>query len=97
MTRVVYMPRMRRELRRIVELIADDSPPAANTFVDEIEHLCSLLAVTPEMGPRRPKIGPNVRSLNFGNYLIFYRWSSSQDRVDVLCIWHGSRRPPRLG
>jgi plasmid stabilization system protein ParE len=56
MIRIVYMARMRRELRLVVELIARDNPPAANTFVEEIEHLCSLLAVTPEMGPLRRKL-----------------------------------------
>lgn len=73
MIRVVYTPKLRRELLQIVETIALDNVFAANRFVKRLEHLCSLLATTPEMGPLRPEVGRNVRSLGFGNYLVFYR------------------------
>jgi toxin ParE1/3/4 len=96
MIRVVYAPRLQRELGRIVDTIAIDNAPAADRFVAELEHLCSLLATTPAMGPLRSQVGRNVRTLSLGNYLIFYRWHSDADRVDILSIRHGRRRLPRL-
>jgi len=36
MIRVFYTPRLRRELRRIVETIASDNPSAASKFVEEL-------------------------------------------------------------
>jgi plasmid stabilization system protein ParE len=96
MIRVVYTSRLRRELLQIVKTIARDNTPAAGEFVIQLEHLCSLLAITPAMGPLRPKVGLNVRSLGLGNYLIFYRWNSELERVDILSVWHGRRRFPRL-
>ena len=67
---VVYSRRSRREVARIVDAIAFDNPRAAEQFVAELEHRCSLLARIPEMGPARPNIGRDVRSLVHGNYTV---------------------------
>ena len=96
MIRVIYTPKARRDLIRIIETIAIDNRQAANAFARRLEHHCSLLAKTPEMGRMRPEVGPAVRSLVEGSYLIFYRWVADRDRVDILCVWHGRRRLPRL-
>jgi toxin ParE1/3/4 len=71
MIRVIYTPRARRDLIRIIETIAIDNRQAANAFARRLEHHCSLLAKTPEMGRMRPEVGPAVRSLVEGSYLIF--------------------------
>ena len=96
MTRVSYSPRAQRELIGIIERIAVDNPGAANAFASRVEHQCSLLANHPEMGRRRPEIGPDVRSLVRGNYLVFYRWKPEGDQIVILSVRHGSRRLPRL-
>ena len=96
MTRVIYMPRARRDLVEIVETIARDNPRAAEAFAARLEHHCSLLARMPEMGRARPEVGPSIRSLVEGSYLIFYRWQPDCDRVDIVRVWHGRRRLPRL-
>jgi toxin ParE1/3/4 len=82
---------------RILQDIARDNPPAARAFEARLEHHCSLLAMTPQMGRERPDIGPGVHSLVEGNYLIFYRFNRDIDRVDILRVWHGRRRLLRLG
>jgi toxin ParE1/3/4 len=97
MTRVLYTPRARRDILRILEDIARDNPTAARAFEESLEHHSSLLATTPQMGRERQGIGPGVRSLVEGNYLIFYRFNRDIDRVDILRVWHGRRRLPRLG
>jgi toxin ParE1/3/4 len=97
MTRVLYTPRARRDLIGIVETIARDSPRAAEAFRLGLEHHCSLLSTTPRMGRERPEIGTNIRSLVEGNYLIFYRFDLDADQVEILRVWHGRRRLPRIG
>ena len=82
---------------RVVEYIARDNPIVAQAFEARLEHHCSLLARTPQMGRDRPDVGPGVRSLVEGSYLIFYRFNGDIDRIDILRVWHGRRRPPRLG
>jgi toxin ParE1/3/4 len=96
MIRVTYTRRLRRELHEIVDTIARDNAPAAEAFVDRLDRLCSLLAVAPAMGRLRPEVGPNIRSIGLGNYLVFYRWHAEAQRVDILSVWHGRRRLPSI-
>ena len=95
MIRVIYTPKARRDLIRIIETIAIDNRQAANAFARRLEHHCSLQR-HPKMGRMRPEVGPAVRSLVEGSYLIFYRWVADRDRGDILCVWRGRRRLPRL-
>jgi len=96
MTHVVYTPRARRDVIRIVERIAIEDRNAAIKFARQLEHHCSLLASTPSMGRLRPEVGLGVRSLVEGSYLVFYHWRIDEDQVDILHVRHGSRRLPRL-
>ena len=96
MTRVVYALRARRDVVEIVETIAVEDQSAAIKFARQLEHHCSLLGTAPGMGRERPDIGPGVRSLVQGSYLVFYRWKLDGDRVDILHVRHGSRRLPHL-
>ncbi len=52
------------------------------------------LARMPEMGRAREELAPGLRSLNAGNYLIFYR--PADDGMQVIRIAHGSRDLPSL-
>jgi toxin ParE1/3/4 len=97
MTHVVYSPRARRDILGVLEYIAREDPGVAAAFVTRLEHHCSLLAGTPQMGRERPDVGPGVRSLVEGSYLIFYKFNRDTDRVNILRVWHGRRRLPRLG
>src|SRR5688572_19510378 len=97
MTLVIYSPRARRDFLRIVEYIARENPIAAHAFAARVEHHCSLLATTPEMGRERPDVGPGVRSIVEGNYLIFYKFNRDKDRAEIVRLWHSRRRLPRLG
>ena len=85
------------DLARIIEIIATDNPAAAEQFLVRLTRHCSLLMKTPKIGRPRPEVGPGIRSLVQGNYLIFYRYVAEQERVDILRVWHGRRRLPRIG
>ena len=96
MTEVRFAVQVSRDLTRIGDSIAQDNPAAAAEFIDAIRKHCYLLASVPLMGRPRPDIGADIRSFPHGPYVVFYRFRSAIDRVEVLRVWHGRRRPPAL-
>jgi plasmid stabilization system protein ParE len=62
--------------RHLVDIwlyIANDSPAAADKFLDQIDTLCKLLSTSPLLGRSREELGRSLRSFPVGDYLIFYR------------------------
>jgi toxin ParE1/3/4 len=91
---VRFLARVERDLAEIGDYIALDNPRAAIAFVEAIRRHCNLLASSPFIGRSRPDIHPAVRAFTHGRYLVFYRLLAAQDRVEILRVWHGRRRPP---
>jgi toxin ParE1/3/4 len=91
---VRFTVQVSRDLIKIGDTIAQDNPAAAVEFIDAIRKHCYLLASVPLMGRPRPDMGAAVRSFPHGPYVVFYRFRSELDRVEVLRIWHGRRRAP---
>jgi len=52
--------------------IANDSPAAADKFLDQIDTICKLLSASPLLGRSREELGRSLRSFPVGDYLIFY-------------------------
>jgi toxin ParE1/3/4 len=61
-----------RDLVDIWLYIANDSPAAADKFLDQIESICKLLSASPLLGRSREELGRGLRSFPVGDYLIFY-------------------------
>jgi plasmid stabilization system protein ParE len=57
----------------------------------------AMLARFPEIGPvyERDRSG-RTREVACRQYRIFYRLAESERRVQILAVWHSSRREPRL-
>ena len=53
--------------------IANDSPAAADKFLDQIDSICKLLSASPVLGRSREELGRKLRSFPVGDYLLFYR------------------------
>jgi len=88
---VVFSPRSREDLRKIVEYIANDDPMAAERFGLELIAHAEALASAPYIGvPMRER--PGTRFFPFASYLIIYRADASTQRVRILRFWHGARR-----
>lgn len=78
-----------RDLERIGDYIARDSPARAIRFIQELRAKCVELTDFPErfpLIPRYERLG--VRSRVHGNYLIFYRVAG--ERITVIHILHGA-------
>ncbi|MCB2184691.1 MAG: type II toxin-antitoxin system RelE/ParE family toxin [Desulfobulbaceae bacterium] len=69
--------------------IANDSPQAADKFLDTILEQCRLLCSSPEMGRLREELLPGVRSFPTKRYVIFYRIALST--IEIIRILSGYR------
>lgn len=74
-------------------------PKAPGAIRAELERASSLLALQPEIGASALNATlPNVRRLHLGRirYDLYYRIVDAPRRVEVLALWHASRRslPP---
>lgn len=84
-----------RNLDHEAEFIAADDPPAARQVVGRVLDAVAVLALQPGIG--RPGRVPGTRELVVGNtrYLVPYR--VRDEVVEVLRVFHTSRRPPKRG
>jgi len=93
---VVFAPQAIADLQEITQHIAKDNPSAAIRFGNLLIDRVKVLQQFPFLGSPYAKV-PGVRKLVLGPYLIFYRVSLEQGRVDVLRYWHGAQEnPPSL-
>lgn len=76
------------DLIDIWDYVAERDPAAADRVVLEIERRWRQLRTHPRSGVAREDIGPGVRHLVTGRYLILYRVGEA---VEILRILHGRR------
>jgi plasmid stabilization system protein ParE len=82
------------DLIEILDFLTEDSPKAADSFLDSVELALESLLRFPHQGYRRPTL--TSRPLRFklvGEYVIAY--SPDADPLWVVAIFHG-RRSPRV-
>jgi plasmid stabilization system protein ParE len=91
--RLRLAPRVERDLDRIAEAIARDSPRRAVSYIEELRVKCFQLAEMPTAYPLRPDLGANVRIAVNAPYLIIFRVLTNEVRVDR--IIHGARNVRR--
>ncbi len=96
MGRVVRTPIARQDLKGIGRYIASESGSreVALRFLDAIERKIAIYATQPELGARRPDLGPEVRCFPVGSYIVFYR--PRENDIEVLRVLHGSRDIPSV-
>jgi plasmid stabilization system protein ParE len=88
--KIVFADAARGDLRAIALHIADDNPPRAISFVQEIRDRCGSLSRHAERFPEATRIdGVLVRKITHANYLIFY--AVAADTIEILRIIHSAR------
>jgi plasmid stabilization system protein ParE len=90
--RIVFSPRSRRDLDRILEWITSESKESsvAGRFIRELLLACKLLETLPERFPPYPH-ALNWRMKPHRNYLVFFQIHGAEVRIGH--IRHGARRP----
>jgi toxin ParE1/3/4 len=92
-----FLKWLRKALQNLdqeAEYIAQDDPEAARQVVQRIQHAVALLADNPAMGQAgrlpdtRELVVPGTR------YIIPYRVWPRAERIEILRVFHASRRLP---
>ena len=94
MGRVVRSRQSSADIDEITLHIGRHSMEAALRLVDRLDEKLKLLAWMPKLGPARPELGTDVRSLPLGSYLILYR--PVRGGIELLRFVHASRNLRRL-
>ena len=92
MRRAVFLASVQDDLVRILSYIAhmSGSVSVAQRFVRELRAYCHRLASLPgTLGRARPELHPDLRSLPYKTYVIFFRYVD--DRFEVVNILEGHR------
>jgi toxin ParE1/3/4 len=92
--KLVVSPLAEADLEEIGDYIAMDSPLRALAFVEELRAQCRVLAQLPLAFPAREELAPGSRVMPYRRYLIFYRPSGRDIRIER--ILHGARDVGRL-
>jgi toxin ParE1/3/4 len=87
--RIRRLPRAIRDVDEIWEWIAADDIRAADRLGARIAEATARLADFPASGTPRPELGPGVRSLVVGRYVVLYH--VGPDSVDIVRVVHGAR------
>jgi toxin ParE1/3/4 len=94
MGRIVRSPESDADIDEVTLFIARHSLDAALRLVDRLDEKLKLLAWMPQLGPERPELGADIRTLPLGSYLIVYR--PIRGGIELVRFLHGSRNLRRL-
>lgn len=92
MARLRYLDSARADFLSILDYVNRQSGDVAlaRQFVEKLRRNCRHLASLPgQMGRPRPELRPDVRSVAFGSYVIFFRYVG--DDFQVVNVLEGHR------
>jgi toxin ParE1/3/4 len=90
MTHVSVRPLAEADIDEIWSFIAIRNESAADKWVDDLDEKIGLWATQPLMGHERPELLEGLRSMPFGDYMVFYM--ALPDGIDVVRVLHGRRK-----
>jgi toxin ParE1/3/4 len=92
--RVLFSALVEGDLEATGDYIAADNPARAVSFVRQLKALCLKLGENPLRYRLHPEIGPAMRLVAMGRYVILYRIVGEAVRVER--VVHGARDLPAL-
>ena len=84
-----------KNLDQEAEYIAKDDPQAARLVVQRIYHAVALLKENPAMGHPGRLPGTHELIIPKTRYIVPYRVRPRLHRIEILRVFHMSRRPPK--
>jgi toxin ParE1/3/4 len=87
--RVTRRPQAAADILEIWDFIAEDSMLEADRWIDRLDEKLNLWAMQPRIGRLREELAPELRSMPFGRYVVFFM--PLPDGIDVVRMLHGSR------
>lgn len=91
---IKWLRKALKNMDQEVEYIAKDDPQAARLIVQHIQHSVSLLSDNPTLG--HPGRLPDTRELVIAGtrYIVPYRVRPRLQRIEILRVFHASRKLP---
>lgn len=90
-----FTPAAMHDMADILEYVSEESETRGLEILGALFRQANLLVESPWIGrSRHDDLGPGIRSIPVGSYLLFYRVKS--DGVEVLRVFHGARDLQRL-
>lgn len=90
MAKLVFAPAAERDLREILDYIAEHNPVAALKYVNDLESVCrNVLARYPHVGRNNHDLPKDFLLFPFRSHVIIYE--AVDEAVHVLRIVHGAR------
>ena len=94
--KIIYSDEALADLEQITAWSWDHHPETTERFITALLNHIDLLPQFPSIGsPVKGKSG--VRQLLHSPFRVYYRVNQQRGRIDILHIWHQSRRPPLYG
>ena len=90
---IIWLKTALKNLDELAEYIAQESPQAASQVVEAIETQVNLLATQPALGRPGRVLGSRELVISNTHYLVPYRIKNNA--VEILRVFHTSRRPPK--
>lgn len=90
--RIDWLAQTRRNLIQEADYLAAKNPAAAHDMLQTIRSAVSLLAQQPGSG--RPGRVPGTRELVIQRYPYLIPYRVSGDALEILRVFHTSRKPP---
>ena len=90
---IVWLKNALNNLDEIAAYIAQENPIAAQQVVDMIIEQTNLLATQPALGRSGRVLGTRELVISNSQYLVPYRIKNNV--VEILRVFHTSRRPPK--
>ena len=88
---IIWLKTALKNLNEIAEYIPQESAQAASQVVETIETQVSLLATQPALGRPGRVLGTRELVISNTHYIVPYRIKN--DTVEILRVFHTSRRP----
>lgn len=89
---IVWLKTALRNLEDIAHFIAQENPQAASQVLEMIEAQVNLLSQQPALGRIGRVLGTRELVISHTHYLVPYR--IKHNRVEILRVFHTSRKPP---
>jgi toxin ParE1/3/4 len=93
--KIIFSPQAIADIENAVRFISRENPLAAERVGNRLIDRVAILENFPMIGPPYSKRG-GIRFLVSRPYVIFYRFRTEENCVDILRYWHGARGEPEL-
>jgi plasmid stabilization system protein ParE len=89
---IIYKPTFSKELKQILEYIAQDKPSASIKFKNELKVSINLISDNPTMYVQSKYFNDkNIRDMTYKKYTIIYRIRPVKKYIEILKIFNKNK------